>query len=126
MDKPIEFRRRGRGYDRDDVNEFISRENIRFNKLEESYNKRIRDLENEVDSPYYLFLVAVTELFVGLRTGFRCPDVAVILPLQDSEFVKVSGSGSQCGTCQGYGSQCGFCVFLHKINGGLLLLEHIQ
>ena len=50
MDKPIEFRRRGRGYDRDDVNEFISRENIRFTKLEESYNKRIRDLENEVDA----------------------------------------------------------------------------
>ena len=48
MDKPIEFRRRGRGYDKNDVNEFISRENIRFNKLEEEYNKTIRELENEI------------------------------------------------------------------------------
>ena len=32
MDKPVEFRRRGRGYDINDVNDFISRENIRFNK----------------------------------------------------------------------------------------------
>ncbi len=49
MDKPIEFRRRGRGYDKNDVNEFISKENIRFNKLEEDYNRTIRDLEKEVD-----------------------------------------------------------------------------
>ncbi len=49
MDKPVEFRRRGRGYDKNDVNEFISRENIRFNKLEEEYNKTIRDLEREID-----------------------------------------------------------------------------
>ncbi len=49
MDKPVEFRRRGRGYDRNDVNEFISRENIRFNKLEEEYNSRIRNLENDIE-----------------------------------------------------------------------------
>ena len=49
MDKPVEFRRRGRGYDINDVNDFISRENIRFNKLEEDYNKRIRDLESNID-----------------------------------------------------------------------------
>ncbi|MBR4880661.1 MAG: hypothetical protein IKU19_01935 [Clostridia bacterium] len=49
MDKPIEFRRRGRGYDKNDVNEFISKENIRFNKLEQEYNKTIRDLEREID-----------------------------------------------------------------------------
>lgn len=49
MDKPIEFRRRGRGYDKNDVNQFISKENIRFNKLEEEYNKTIRDLEREID-----------------------------------------------------------------------------
>lgn len=49
MDKPVEFRRRGRGYDRNDVNEFISKENIRFNKLEEEYTKTIRDLEREID-----------------------------------------------------------------------------
>ena len=48
MDKPIEFRRKGRGYNKDDVNDFISRENIRFNKLEESYNKMIKDLEKEI------------------------------------------------------------------------------
>ncbi len=49
MDKPIEFRRRGRGYDKNDVNEFISRENIRFNKIEEEYNRTIRELESEVE-----------------------------------------------------------------------------
>ena len=49
MDKPVEFRRRGRGYDKNDVNEFISKENIRFNKLEEEYNKTIRDHEREID-----------------------------------------------------------------------------
>lgn len=49
MDKPVEFRRRGRGYDKNDVNQFISKENIRFNKLEEEYNKTIRELEREID-----------------------------------------------------------------------------
>ena len=50
MDKPVEFRRRGRGYDKNDVNEFISRENIRFNKLEEEYNIKIRNLEKNIES----------------------------------------------------------------------------
>ncbi|MBQ4561102.1 MAG: hypothetical protein IJA55_02070 [Clostridia bacterium] len=49
MDKPIEFRSRGRGYDKNDVNEFISRENIRFNKLEEEYNKTIREQEKSIE-----------------------------------------------------------------------------
>lgn len=49
MDKPIEFRSRGRGYDKNDVNEFISKENIRFNKIEEEYKRTIRDLEREIE-----------------------------------------------------------------------------
>lgn len=49
MDKPVEFRSRGRGYDKNDVNEFISRENIRFNKLEEEYNKTIREQEKNIE-----------------------------------------------------------------------------
>ena len=48
MDKPVEFRRQARGYNKDDVNDFISRENIRFNKLEESYNKTIKEREREI------------------------------------------------------------------------------
>lgn len=47
MNNPIEFRRQTRGYNRDDVNEFISQENIRFNKLEESYLKSIKEYEKE-------------------------------------------------------------------------------
>lgn len=47
MNNPIEFRRQTRGYNREDVNEFISQENIRFNKLEESYLKTIKEYERE-------------------------------------------------------------------------------
>ncbi len=49
MNNPIEFRRQTRGYNRDDVNEFISQENIRFNKLEESYLKSIKEHEKEIE-----------------------------------------------------------------------------
>lgn len=48
MDRPIEFRRQLKGYNRDDVNNFISEENIRFNKIEENYVKTIRENETEI------------------------------------------------------------------------------
>lgn len=48
MDKPIEFRRQARGYNREDVNSFISRENIRFSKLEESYAAKLKDAEQQI------------------------------------------------------------------------------
>ena len=48
MDRPIEFRRQMKGYNRDDVNNFISEENIRFNKIEESYQKTIKENEKEI------------------------------------------------------------------------------
>ncbi|MBR5515812.1 MAG: hypothetical protein IKU52_06385 [Clostridia bacterium] len=41
MDKNIEFRKQMRGYNTDDVNRFISEENVRFNNIEEGYKKSI-------------------------------------------------------------------------------------
>lgn len=52
MDKPIQFRTKMRGYNKDDVNKFISEENIRFNKLEESYIKTIKEKEKEIEELY--------------------------------------------------------------------------
>lgn len=49
MDNAIEFRNQMRGYNKADVNNFISRENMRFNKLEESYNRTIKSLELELE-----------------------------------------------------------------------------
>ena len=48
MDRPIKFRRQMRGYNKNDVNEFITEENIRFNKIEESYVKKVKELEDEI------------------------------------------------------------------------------
>lgn len=50
MDRPIKFRRQMRGYNKNDVNEFITEENIRFNKIEESYVSKIKDLEHEIET----------------------------------------------------------------------------
>ena len=48
MDKPVEFRTAMRGYNKEDVNSYISNENIRFNRLEASLNKAIDDKEKEI------------------------------------------------------------------------------
>ncbi len=48
MDNPIKFRRSMQGYKKEDVNNYISRENIRITKLEESYKKNIKELEKEL------------------------------------------------------------------------------
>lgn len=56
MDKNIEFRKQMRGYNTEDVNRFISEENVRFNKIEERYKKdademsvRIKELEYKLE-----------------------------------------------------------------------------
>ena len=56
MDKNIEFRKAMRGYNTEDVNRFISEENVRFNRLEENYlktieekDKTISDLSDEIN-----------------------------------------------------------------------------
>ena len=48
MEKNVEFRKAMRGYNKEDVNKFISDENIRFNRLEESYTKKIDERDREI------------------------------------------------------------------------------
>lgn len=48
MEKSVEFRRAMRGYNKEDVNKFISEENIRFNRLEANYTKTIDEKDREI------------------------------------------------------------------------------
>lgn len=48
MDKNIEFRKAMRGYNTEDVNRFISEENVRFNRLEENYLKTIEEKDKTI------------------------------------------------------------------------------
>lgn len=48
MEKKIEFRRAMRGFNKEDVNRFISEENVRFNRLEASYTKQLDEKDREI------------------------------------------------------------------------------
>lgn len=48
MEKKIEFRKAMRGYNREDVNRFISEENVRFNRLEANYNRQLEEKDREI------------------------------------------------------------------------------